>query len=180
MPVTQPNDIVSLLLPTTKELDASEIYETDVSSDEFKELIVRLYQAINSISIAVNSKDSGYLPNQESISGVLLFGTTVSSNGQLQYRPGYRVAINCGALPNTGSNSIAHGISIGANYRLIKLYGGATTATATSMIPLPFASPTLSENIKLEATGTNIVITTGSNRSSYTTSYVVMEYVSTV
>ena len=49
-----------LSLPTTNIWDTTEIYETEVTSDAFKELMVRLYQNLSDMSDAINLKESAY------------------------------------------------------------------------------------------------------------------------
>jgi hypothetical protein len=89
----------------------------------------------------------------------------------------FRTVVNFGALPNAASTSVAHNIVVTSGYSLTRLYGAATNNTQTSFIPLPFSSSTLNENIKLEMTNTNIVITTAIDYSAYTKTYVVVEYI---
>ena len=47
-----------LYIPTTSVWDVSEIYSTDVTKPEFKELLVRMYQNLNNMAMATNNKDS--------------------------------------------------------------------------------------------------------------------------
>ena len=88
----------------------------------------------------------------------------------------YRRVINFGALPDTDSKPIAHGVTFSTDSRLTRLYGAATDPDAISFLPLPFASPTAADNIQLEVDGTNVIITTGSDRTAYTNVSVVLEY----
>jgi hypothetical protein len=44
-------------------------------------------------------------------------------------------------------------------------------------IPLPYASPTLVNNIQLSVDATNVTITTGIDYSAYTVTYVILEYI---
>jgi len=167
-------------VPTTSVWDVQQIQSIDVNSPEFKELLVRLYQNINNIVLALNIKDSGYYSLQEFLNGQIFFPNPIlnstTSKSPIQ-RQVFRKIINFGALPNTTSKSIAHGINITSGYSFTRIYGAATNNTQTSFIPLPFASPIAAENIKLEITNTNVIITTGTNRSSYSTSYIIVEYI---
>ena len=64
---------LNVFLPTTYNIDVSRVYNTNVSSPEFKELLVRLYQDLNRICTTINLKDTGYYIEQELINSRLLF-----------------------------------------------------------------------------------------------------------
>jgi hypothetical protein len=118
---------IGSFVPTSYVWDVARLYEIDVNSDEFKELLVRLYQNLNLIA-------------------------------------------------NTGTLSVPHGISVSSATSSTLVIGSATNPTTKSMIPLPYASPILANNIELNADATNVNITTGSDRSGYTVTYVILEY----
>ena len=167
-------------VPTTQIWDVSDIYSTDVKSPEFKELIVRMYQQINTIALVLNTKDTGYYPLFEMVNSQLWFPNTTESSGttpQSEYRQVIRKVLNAGTLPNNATATIAHGITMTTQSRMTRLYGVATDPVNLTYIPLPFAHPTAANNISLSADGTNVYITTGSNRTTYTVCYVVIEYI---
>ena len=169
---------------TTNIWDVQRLQEVDVKSGEFKELLVRLYQNINNICLALNIKDVGYYSTTEFLNGQLFFPvqTVTDLTEQSQtYRQVFRTTVDFGALPNAGAKSVAHNITIDpalpTTYSFTRIYGAASNGTAqNSFIPLPFSSPTLNENIKLEVDNTNVTVTTAINYSSYTTTYIVVEY----
>lgn len=146
---------------------------------------VKLRDYLNDIAVATNSKDSGIYDAVETITGqqfLPTFSNSTASN--LTYRDVFRKVIDFGALPNAGTKSVAHNINFGtvpggANFSGTKIYGVATDP-GVSWIPLPFASPTLNLNISLEITATNVVVITGVNRTAYTRTFVVIEYIKTI
>jgi len=178
---------VGLFVPTTNIWDVSRLNEINVNSPEFKELLIRLYQNINNISIALNLKDSAYYDVQEFLNSQLYFKNPALDSTTDQaptYRQVYRMVVNFGPLPNATTISIPHGIdmSVGptpalTTYSFTRIYGAASTVDQTSFIPLPYASPTLNENISLSVTTTDIVITTAIDYSAYALTYVVVEYI---
>lgn len=108
----------------------------------------------------------------------------VDSNPSVQ---AFRKVINFGALPNATTKSVAHGITFNINSVVTRLYAVATHPAPAPptpydpaqqlFLPLPYSDPTnLLNCIALNADGTNINITTGSNRTAYTVCYVVIEY----
>lgn len=165
-------------VPITDVFDVSTIQDLDINSAEFKEFLVRVRQNINDIAMVLNTKNSGYYYQQEFVDGNIFFPNPSLSSTTPQAptpRQEYRKVINFGALPNTTSKAVAHGITFNANTTVTRLYASATDPS-TSYIPIPYASPTLANNIELSMDGTNVTITTGSDRTGYTICYVVIEY----
>ena len=169
-------------LPTTQTWDVTEIYQTDVNSEKFKELMVRMTQQIGNIAQQVNSKGSGLHNAQEFATGDTFYANPANSSAgdtKATGRPVFRKTINMlptGTLPNTGTLTMAHGLTLTSACTLTKLDGAATNAAGTSMIPLPYASPILVDNIALYADATNIYVTTGKDRTNYTKCNVVIEF----
>ena len=173
-------DLNGSFVPTTNIWDVSEIYTVDMNSDKFRELLVRLYQNLNTISIVLNSKDTGYYVDSEFTNGQLFFpnpSLTSQSSSTPIYRQVIRTVVDFGALPNTGTTSVAHNIGPTTAYSFTRIYGCASDTTGLNYIPLPYASPTAANAIELKVDGTNVTIITGSNRSNFDTCYVVLEYI---
>lgn len=148
--------------------------------EEISEKDLKLRQYLNDISRATNSKDSGIYDAVETVTGqrfLPTFGTQEASNAT--YRSVLRKVIDTGALPNATSKSVAHGITLNTSFSVTRIYGAATNPT-NSFIPIPFASPVLANNISLEMNGTDIVIITGSDRTTYTRSFVIVEWTTTI
>lgn len=174
-----PKDQVGAFIPTTNIWDPTELYSTEVTSPEFKELLVRLYQNLNVMSIAINNKTTGFYSTSEFVSGNQYFplpGRTSLSSKPTGFRQSYTKMINFGALPNAGTTNVAHGITVTASTIFVRIYGVANNQAGTSYLPLPFSSPTLVDNIELSSDDTNVTITTGSDRTAYTVSYIVLEF----
>lgn len=169
-------------VPTTSVWDVQQIYTTDISTPEFKELLVRLYQNINNIAIVLNLKDTGMYPITEFVNGQLWFpnpnnssATTAAAN-PIQ-RQVLRKVINFSTLPNTALKSVAHNIVCTAATSFTRIYATATDPVGLNYIPIPYASPVLANNIEINVDATNVNITTGSNRSAFTICYVILEYI---
>ena len=170
-----------LFIPTTQAWDVDEVYGTDVNTREFKDLIVRLYQNMNSMALVVNKKESAYYDLNEFITGQQFYpdSTDSTTEGDPIYRDVYRKVIKFGALPNAAAKSVAHGITLTTGSRITRLYGAATnpTAGALSFLPLPYASPVLVNNIELSMNATHVTVTTGSNRTAYTECDIMIEII---
>lgn len=165
-------------IPTTSSWEIEEIQSSSLDP-KLKELLVRLYQNMNNMAIVVNTKDSALYDTQEFVTGGIYFPNPIQSQPNAMgavYRQVFRKVINFGPLPNAGTISVYHQIPINSGYSLVGLKGAATTSNTSSMIPLPFSSPTLNQNIKVEITPTQINITTAIDYSAYTTTYLVLEY----
>jgi hypothetical protein len=169
-------------IPTTQNWDVTELYETDVNSEKFKEMFVRMYQNLNNMAQQVNLKSSGLYNMQEFASGETFYPSPSSSSTSgtnPSPRPVFRKVLNMlpsGTLPNTNTLTVAHGLTLTSGNTLTRLYGAATNTAGTSYIPIPYSSPTLADNIELYMDATNVYIKTGSNRTGYTKCNVVIEY----
>ncbi len=170
------NQNAGLFVQQTPLFDVGQIYSTDVNSDDFKELIVRLYQQMNNVSTALNLKESGYCITTEFVTGKLFFAAaTVSEQEPPNMRPVYRLVVNTGAL-GAGANTIPHNLSIGTTWSFISIYGAATDTTNNNYYPLPWVKSTGATNIEVELNATNVVITNASGLT-FPVSYIILEYI---
>jgi len=169
-----------MFLETTQVWDVSEIYSTEVTSPEFKELLVRMYQNLNNMAMNVNIKDSGLYDTSEFITGQQFFpGADVDSTKTSKpiNRSIYRKVINFGALLDTTFKNIPHGITCNTSTLFTRIYGVANKPTAAfSYLPLPYSTGVAGDEIELSVDATNVTITTGSDRTAYTECYVVLEF----
>ena len=173
-----------LFIPTTINYDVSQIQDMDVKSKEFKELIVRLVQAYNVTAMAVNLKDTGYYTLEEFLNSQVFFPnpTLTSKTAQTPvFRQVFRKVVDFGTLPNNATKTVAHGINIIAPantmYSFTKIYATATDPVGFNYIPIPYASSVAADIIELKVNATNVSITTVSNKTAFTKTYVVLEYI---
>lgn len=153
--------------------DAKKAETVVIDSEEFRELLLRLYQHLAKMADNVNLSEKGYYPLFDFVTGNQFFPNATEDT---IYRSVYRKTINFGALPNTGAKSVAHGITFTARSSVTKIYGAASDTTGFNYIPLPFASPILANNISVEVDATNVTVTTGSNRTNFNICYIIIEY----
>lgn len=172
-----------MLVQTTNVWDISRLYEVEIGSEEFRLLLVRLYQNMNAISVALNNKDAGlYETIDEVICGQTYFPDPTLNSSTTAYpiqRPVLRKVINFGALPNAALKSVAHGIAPTTSYSFTRIYATATDPVNRLYLPIPYASSTAGKIIELSADATNVNITTASNLTAYTLCYAVLEYITT-
>lgn len=169
-------------VPTTQIYDVSQIYQIDVNTPQFKELLVRLAQNINTISLSMNTRVCGIYDTGEFISGKVFFPNPAlnsSTTTTPTFRQGEIIVVNFGALPNTGTKSVPHNLNPKTPWTFFNVMGCASDTTGLMYINLPYASPVLANNIELWADSTNVNITTGSNRSNFNVCYVILEYLKT-
>lgn len=173
-------DLIGSFVPTTNVWDVEQLQDIDLSSPEFNELLVRLYQNINLISLVLNTKDSGYYNTREFVCGQLLFPNPTANDTDSNandFRQVIRLVVDFGALPNAASKSVAHGLTVSATTQFTRIYATATDPVGFNYIPIPYASTTLINNIELRVDATNVTITTGIDRTAFTEVLVVLEYV---
>ena len=171
-------------VPTTYIWDVAQAQDIDVNSPEFKELLVRLYQNLNEIALNLNLKDTGYYTQEEFVNGQLfLRDPALVNNPSLvdpaneAYRQVIRKVILIESLPNTALKSVAHGINVTPTTIFTRIYGSANDLTGNNYIPLPYSSPTAANNIEVNVDSTNVNVITGSNRTAFTNSYIVLEWI---
>lgn len=178
MATNNPSNAISFL-PTTYIWDVARLYEVEVSSPEFKELLVRMAQNVNNMLLLLNLKDTGVYITNEIINGQKYFpDQTLNSStpGTAVDRQVYRIVINFGALPNTSTKSVPHTITITPKTTFTRIYATASDTTGNNYIPIPYASATLANVVELNVDLTNVNITTNSDRTNFTVCYVVLEY----
>ena len=158
-------------VPTTNVWDVGRLYEVDVNSDEFKELLVRLYQNVNNIALVLNTKSTGYYINEEFVSSKLFFNP--DSNDPLDLRPGFIISINTGAL-GAGVTAVNHNIDVTNIFKWMFISGAATNTGTLVGYPLPFSSA-VGNNIEVSVTATQVLINNNSG-VTFTDSQVTLEY----
>jgi len=159
-------------VPTTNVWDISRLYDVEVGSPEFKELLVRLYQNVNNIALVLNTKSSGYYINEEFVNGKLYFNP--ASNEPMQLRPGFQKTVNTGAL-GAGVTAVNHGITV-TNTLIWMFISGAATNTGTLVgYPITFAG-SAGNNIEVRTSATQVIIDNNSG-VTFTDSQVTLEYV---
>lgn len=180
-----PDDIYTQggsFVPTSYLWDIQQLESGTLKEEDFRLLLVRLYQNINNIALALNIKDTGMYNTSQFVNGQIFFPNPAlnSSTSQIpEFRQVYRTVINFGALPNAGTFSQPHGITCTTSTSFTRIYGCATKPTAPfSYIPLPYVSASaIASNIQLNADATMVNITTGgTDYSAYTITYVILEY----
>ena len=162
----------STLIPISSVIDPSLLRDLDPQSPEFKRFMVSLVENVNSILLAVNAKDVGIYNNEETLTGQNYF-----DDDRNEQRPVYRKVIDFGALPDTANKTVAHGLDAAWEYKFTRIYGVASDSTNKVYLPIPYATATAIDIIELYVDSTNINITTGKDRTSFDTTYVVIEYI---
>lgn len=141
-------------------------------------LFLQLYQNINNIATALNLKETGYYAQEEMVIGKQYYPDPAlgSNTSQYpQYRQVFRKVIDFGALPNSGTKQVAHGIDVNNRLKFTHIYGVANDTSGHKYIPLPYAHPT--ERVILNVEGNNAQVNTATDMTRYDTTYVVLEYI---
>lgn len=174
------NSINGAFIGTTSIWDPTEIYSVDVNSQEFKDLLVRMYQNLNKMSMLLNMKTTGTYDTQEFVTGNTFFhnpSLTSASSTRPVHRPEYRITINFGALPSSATTkSVAHGLVFNSNTVFTGVYAAASDTTSSAYIPIPYSTSTDIDVVELDVDGTNVNITTGKDMSAFDTTIVVLSY----
>lgn len=175
----RPQSDYGLYIENTNVYDIQSIYSMDINSTQFKEFLVLLTQSINKHALAINNKDTGFYPLTEFVCGQLYFPdpTLKATSPQTPtQRNVFRKVFNCGALLNNANLPIPHNIDLTSTFKFTRIYGVASDPVALSYIPLPYAGPTPGY-IGLSVDNLNINIRTTDNKTAYTNTFVVLEYI---
>lgn len=172
------NQEIGLFVPTTNVWDVGQVYAAGIENPQLVELLVRLYQNINTIAITLNLKDSGIYYLEEFVNGQIFFPNP-ANNSATQLTPSqrqvYRLVLDFGALPNTAVKTLAHGITVSSQTTFTRIYATASDTTGFNYIPIPY-NDALGNDIALAVDATNVTISTSSNRTNFNVCYVVLEY----
>lgn len=149
-------------------------------SEEFR---TRMIQVINDMCISINSKESGWYSDESTITGEKVLPTyskNLEGAQSVYYRTVRRKVIYTGALPNSSTKSIAHNIEFPKKSVGWRLWGCASQINENEelqgFLQIPYAHPTPANCIALYCDRQNIIITTGTNRTNFNFSFVVVEY----
>lgn len=162
----------SNLLPITNIIDVSRAREINIKSPEFRDLLVNMVENINSLLSVINSKDTAIYSDEETITGQSAFNSDNDSPNSV-----LRKFIDFGALSNSATKSVAHGLDSAWAYKFTRIYGVSTDSTNKVYLPIPYSSSTAADIIELYVDNTNINIVTGKDRTSFDKTYVVIEYI---
>lgn len=103
----------------------------------------------------------------------LSYSTTPKATGEtwIDGSPIRRIVVDTGTLPNATTTTTAHGITF---TNIIHIGGWGTDGSL--WIPIPYVHESTAY-VKVYVDATNINLKTGANLSTYTTSYVILDYV---
>lgn len=137
---------------------------------------------LNNMSIMINEKVTGIHTTTQFVTGKTWYpdpALTSQTNRKPTPRMVFGIVVPFGALPNTATKTVAHGITFPApdTYQGVQIYACATDPAAVVQIPIPYSSPVLANNIELFIDGTNISITTGANMAAFTKTDVYFEFI---
>ena len=163
--------------PDSKELE-SYVPVYDVVPEQWVDARPFITEQLKKITNAVNIREIGWFLDEELLSGKAFIPgvNNVGNASPRQFRQVLRKVINFGALPNAGNKSVPHGITFDSNFTLVQMFGAATDPVNLVAFPIPFDSAGNAQGVALYMDSTNVIISTQSNRSSYTRCFVTIEY----
>jgi hypothetical protein len=159
---------IAQFVPTAQIFDVERVNKQELSNEDLKELLVRIYQSLNTSAAVINSKGSGVFQLGEFINNDVYFVASGDDSEGLpnQQRSVYRKVINFGAVV-PGASTQPHGLTIGTTWTFVKIYGCASKTNA--YYPIPNSQI----GLNLDATNVNIINGTA---LTFTTCTVVLEY----
>jgi hypothetical protein len=138
-----------------------------------------IVEQMKKMSNAINIREIGWFLDEELLSGkAFIPGVNIQGNqNSQQFRQILRIVINFGTLPNNTTKSVPHGIIFDSNFTLIEMWISATDPINFKAFSLQYWANSGPGSIILNMDATNVNVTTTSNYSAYTRSYVIIEYI---
>lgn len=137
-----------------------------------------LVEQLKGISNAINIREIGWLLDEELLTGkAFIPGVNTLGNSQpQQFRQVLRIVVDFGALPNTGTKSLPHGVIFDANFTLVSISISATDPVNFLAFSLEYWDNTGTSSITLNMDANNVNVITTSDYSAYTRSFIIIEY----
>ena len=123
------------------------------------------YTKTTDSALSVTYADANDYSNIEQIVGTWIDGS-----------PLYQKTVSCGALPNATTKNVAHGISNLSH--VINIFGWTESTSLGIKSPLPYVAPGSINNLNVcvNIQGSNIFIQDEGDLSSFTTTYITIQY----
>jgi hypothetical protein len=147
----------SAFVPTNYIWDIQQIQQVDLNSDAGKELLVRLYQNVNNIALALNQKTTGNYDLLESVNSNLYFPNP-NNNSSTPASPEKRPELST-TFYKTSLATFNHGITVTAGTTFTKFYGFANDTVGKNYWPLTASG---NNYISVTVSATQVVITNNS------------------
>lgn len=152
----------------------------DAVPDKWEDARSFIVEQLKRISNAVNIREIGWFLDQELLSGKAFIPgaeAMIDLSTSQVFRTVLRKVIDFGPLPAAGTKSVPHGITVDANFTLVQMFAAATDPVNLIAFPIDHADPGgLANAVTVIMNATNVEITVGVNRSSYTRCFVTIEY----
>lgn len=166
------------LFVSSNVLSSVNIYKFNLNSKEFKDFLVKLSDLLSKLTTIVNLKTSGLHPLSEFITGETYFPGSGPVTRNIESRPVTCMTINFGALPDTNTKSVAHGITFDANTTFVESSIMSTSTSLLKSISIPHASATAIDIVEFNIDNTNVSIKTGKDMTDYDKTIIVLKYIS--
>jgi len=161
-----------IYIATTDVYEINQILDANLSLEDIKLLMVRLYQNLNAMALALNLKDSAMYVENQFVNNQMFFSTDADNPDNL--RNVFRLVVDVGAV-GAGATTVAHNLTILSTWQFTRIYGVVNNTTTGNYYPIPWASAAGATNIELRVDNTNVVITNNSGLV-FTTCYVILEW----
>lgn len=165
------------MTPETSQEFESYVPVYDAIPEKWEDAQPFLVEQLKKISNAVNIREIGWLLDEELLSGKAFIPSAINNTGEMQqFRTVLRKVIDFGALPDSSTKTVPHGIVVNDNFTLIDLWGAATDPNGLVSIPLPFVAQTVATSISLFMNSTDVIVTTHDVKSQFNRCFIFIEY----
>lgn len=152
-------------IQTSFNLDVQKLRDMDVNSAGFKEMLVRLYQDLNKISLALNDKLSGFFPQAEFATGGKYFPVTQITVGATDGAGSFGPSVIAAFAPPP--YSLGQSFTIGVSTFVLNVFGTPAALTRISGIGSgTFDTTTGSLTLTGTTASTSIVFSVGNSSTN--------------
>lgn len=138
---------------------------------DFQQFRIKFLEIYRDIANASNTRDNGIHDLEEFVSGQQWF----TAGDPQKKRLTFRKVFNLGAIAAGGTSTTAHGLT--GNPLVFTYIGGTAITNVVDQRPIPFASVTaVNQQIQVQCTATNLVVTNGAASPAITSAIIVLEY----
>jgi hypothetical protein len=148
----------------------------DVVPEKWEDARTMINEQLRKISNAINVREIGFFLDEELLSGKSFIPGASSPDDQV-FRSMLRKVIVFGALPDSSTKTIPHGITVDSNFSIIDMYLSATDPIGLTGFSLQYWDSTGTAPITVSYDSTNVIVTTTGHYSNFTTSFIILEYI---
>lgn len=144
--------------------------------EKWEDARVFIGERFKQMASAINVREIGWMLDVPQQTGKQFYLDQNTTYSNTEFRTVFRTVVPFGALPNATEKSEPHGIDFNGNFSLVQMWLSATDPTDMLAFTVSYWAMSTPGDIILNMDVDNVNVTTKSNYSNYTISYICIEY----